>query len=81
MICLNCYLIEKKRYMEFVEMCSNKAFPEQLSAMLYFEKSLLRICAGQKLLRILFRKGNKERILKISQYGPQRFFRTINHTL
>ncbi len=68
-------LNREKRYMEFVEMCSNKAFPEQLSAMLYFEKSLfLRICAGQKLLRILFRKGNKERILKISQYGPQRFF-------
>jgi len=68
-------LDREKEYMEFVENCSNNAFPKKLSALLYYEKSLfLRICAGQKLLKNLFYKGHKERLLNISHYGPQSFF-------
>ena len=68
-------LEREKSFMEFVERCSDNAFPDSLPDLLYYEKSLfLRICAGQKLLRSLFFNGHKERILNISQYGPQRFF-------
>ena len=68
-------LDREKKYMEFVECCSDNAFPDSLSDILYYEKSLfLRICAGQKLLKSLFFNGHKERLLNISQYGPQKFF-------
>ncbi len=68
-------LDREKNYMDFVERCSDNAFPDSLSNLLYYEKSLfLRICAGQRLLKGLFFNGHKERLLNISQYGPQRFF-------
>ena len=68
-------LDREKEYMDFVESCSNNSFSDNLSDLLYYEKSLfLRICAGLFLLKILFRKGHKDRLLKVSHYGPQRFF-------
>jgi hypothetical protein len=70
-------LDKEKSYMDFVEYCSDNAFPDtdSLSDLLYYEKSLfLRICAGQQILKSLFFNGHKERLLNISQYGPQRFF-------
>ena len=71
-------LDREKMYMEFVENCSNNAFPGKLSNVLYFEKSLfLRICAGQEILKNLFFKGHKEKLLEISYYGPKFFFLEI----
>mgnify|MGYP000991701472 CR=1 FL=1 len=62
-------------YMDFVESCSNNAFSDNSSDVLYYEKSLfMRICAGQMLLKNLFRKGHKVRLLNVSHCGPQRFF-------
>jgi hypothetical protein len=61
--------------MIFVESCADNAFPDSLPDLLYYEKSLfLRICTGQPLLKELFFNGYKDRLLNISQYGPQRFF-------
>ena len=68
-------LLKEKSFMEFVECCANKAFPDSLSDLLYYEKSLfLRICSGQPLLKELFFDGYEDRLLNISQCGPHRFF-------
>ena len=71
--------LEKERsFMEFVERCTEHAFPNISSPTSYFEKSLfLRICAGQQNLKRLFFSGFEDKLITASYKGAQYFFITV----
>ena len=77
-------LNREKRYMEFVEMCSNKAFPEQLSAMLHIRNSksfFKNLCWSKIIENIDFEKVTRKEFYWYLNMAHKDFFRTINHTL